>query len=517
MGLLNMDLDIQFDIGKGSGFKVVVLLAILGVVIVLQKLYLTYLSYKWKCGSIIKVDQDYFGLITAKTLFNHRNQGIDLQEQRNRFLKYNTDTLKVTILGNELVYTYNLENIKAIVNHQFNDFSIGYRYKAFRPLLGDGIFATEGPKWKIAKQVLRPQFTREQVSDLDHLEVHIQHYKNKINSFKGSQFDIQDVMLKLTLDASTDFLFGESVGSLQKDEYSMGKYTFELAFNKVQQYIFARSILQRFYWIYNPKDFQECLAVIHTFTDIYVDKALSLSPEELEAKSAQNYTFLYELVKVTRDKKILHDHLLNIMLAGRNTTLALLSSLMLELSRKPECYEKLKADVYQHFGGGDSEVRLEDITIESMKKCNYLRYCVNEALRLYPSVPQNFRCTKKSITLPRGGGPDGLQPIFLKKGQAVFMSFYSLQRAEEFYGKDANEFNPDRWSSIKNASAFMPFLAGPRICLGQQFAITEASYIILRTCQMFPDIKCFETEYPPRILANATMKLRDGAMISLNS
>lgn len=512
--MLGADIDTKLDEFKGP-IRIASIIAIIFIWALVRRLYYLYLKSTWKCGATVQVDQDYFGIKTAKTLFNQRNQGTDLQEQRKRFIDYNTDTLKVTLLGNELVYTYNLENTKAIVNHQFEDFSIGYRYKAFKPLLGDGIFATEGPKWKAAKQALRPQFTRDQISDLNHLEIHVQHFKNKVNSFEGKPLDVQELMLKLTLDASTDFLFGESVGSLQKNDYSMGKYTFELAFNKVQQYIFARSILQSLYWTYNPKDFQECLEVIHSFTDIYVAKALSLSPQELETKSKQSYTFLYELVKVTRDKKILHDHLLNIMLAGRNTTLALLSSLMLELARNPECYEKLKADVYQHFGGGDTEVRLQDITVESMKKCDYLKFCINEALRMYPSVPQNFRCAKRATTLPTGSGPDGKDKTFLKKGQAVFMSFYSLQRAEEFYGKDANEFNPDRWRTLKSNPAFMPFLSGPRICLGQQFATTEASYIILRICQMFPNIQTFETEYPPRILANATMKMRDPVTISL--
>ncbi|EGV61726.1 hypothetical protein PSN45_000416 [Yamadazyma tenuis] len=489
------------------------LTAVLAVVLIAQQLYHRYLARKWACGDILKVDQDYFGIWQARKLFADRNDGVDLQEQRNRFNRYHTETFRETLIGRELYYTSNLENIKAIVNFQFNDFSIGYRYPAFKPLLGDGIFATEGHKWKVAKEVLRPQFVREQIRDLDHLEVHIKNMAAIINNTHGQVFDIQDLFLRLTLDASTDFLFGESVSSLTKSEYEMGKYTFESAFNKVQKYIFARSILQSLYWTYNPKDFRECLNVIHTFTDTFVQKALSLTPEELDAKSKKNYTFLYELVKITRHRKTVHDHLLNIMLAGRNTTSALISSLMLELARNPECYEKLKKDVFENFGDGSD---LSCVTVESMKKCNYLRYCINEALRMYPSVPQNFRCAKTATTLPRGGGPDGQDKIFLKKGQAVFMSFYTLQRSELYYGKDANEFNPDRWATIKNPGAFMPFLSGPRICLGQQFAIAEASYTILRIAQMFPNIKSFETEYPPRISANATMKLRDGVMVSLS-
>lgn len=484
------------------------------VLVFLQKLYNYFLYRKWNCKSVTKIDQDFFGIWHAKKLFDDRNNGIDLQEQRKMFMDYDKETVSRTLIGRELYFTCNLENIKAIVNFQFNDFSIGYRHPAFKPLLGDGIFATEGPHWRASKEALRPQFVREQIRDLNHLEVHIQNFAAKIRQFEGRPFDIQELFLKLTLDASTDFLFGESVNSLIKEDYEVGKYTFESAFNKVQKYIFARSLLQSLYWLYNPRDFRECLEVIHNFTATFVDKALALTPAEIEERSSKNYTFLYELIKITRDRKAVHDHLMNIMLAGRNTTSALISATMLELARNPECYEKLKTDVYQHFGDGET-ANVQDITIESMKKCDYLRWTINEGLRMYPSVPQNFRCAKKPTTLPTGGGPDGKGKIFIKKGQAVYMSFYALQRSEKFYGKDANEFNPDRWATIKNPGAFMPFLSGPRICLGLQFAIAEASYTILRIAQMFPNIKSFETQYPPPILANATMKLRDGVHISL--
>lgn len=497
--------------------KVILILAsaLLALIFCVKKLHSLYLSNKWNCQEVLRIKHDYFGIQNARKLFAYRNEGRDLQMQRNLFIDYNTETLRQTLLGKDLIYTCSIENIKAVVNHQFEDFSIGYRHEAFKPLLGDGIFATEGPKWKIAKTVLRPQFTRNQISDLHNLEIHVKNFAARIREFKGEKFDVQDLVLKLTLDASTDFLFNESVGSLTSQDYVSGGYTFEEAFNKVQKYIFARGLLQSLYWIYNPKDFRECLDVIHTFTHSFVEKALKMTSSEIEDKIAKSggYVFIYELVKITRDPKILHDHLLNIMLAGRNTTSALISSLILELARNPQVYEKLKNEVYLHFGDNEN-CDLDSINIDTMKKCNYLRHVVNEGLRLYPSVPQNYRCAKKNTTLPTGGGADGSKKVFIEKGQVVFMSFYSLQRSERFYGKDANEFNPDRWESIKNPGGFMPFLSGPRICLGQQFAITEASYIILRFCQLFPNLKSFETEYPPRILANATMKLRDGVFVS---
>lgn len=496
--------------------KIFYYLAAVICLLAFQNLYYKYLAKKWNCSPIIKVKQDLLGFKQGKILFENRNKGTDLQEARNLFLQYNTDTLSQRIFGRRIFFTCNIDNIKAIVHHQFNDFNIGYRHEAFKPLLGDGIFATEGNIWRHSKEMLRPQFTRDNISNLHHLENHVQNFALKVKENNGTKFDIQELVLKFTLDSSTEFLFGESVNSLVKEEYSMGKYTFETAFNKVQKYIFARTLLQSFYWVYNPNDFKECLEVVHSFTNFFVTKALSLSPKQLEEHSSTNYNFMYELIKVTRDKKLVHDSLINIMLAGRNTTAALISSIILELARNPDIYEKLKKDVAEHFGEGDN-VQFDKITIQSMKQCNYLRYVINEGLRLYPSVPQNFRVAKRSITLPKGGGANGEDKIFLKKGQTIFMSFYALQRQEKYYGKDANEFNPDRWENIKNPGAFMPFLAGPRICLGQQYATTEASYLIMRFAQLFSKIELHEDCYPPPISANATMKLRDGVWISVKT
>ena len=66
---------------------------------------------------------------------------------------------------------------------------------------------------------------------------------------------------------------------------------------------------------------------------------------------------------------------------------------------------------------------------------------------------------------------------------------YSLHRRKEVYGEDAEEFNPERWESLKlSAWDFLPFNGGPRICLGQQYALIEASFTLIRILQRFQDI-----------------------------
>lgn len=118
---------------------------------------------------------------------------------------------------------------------------------------------------------------------------------------------------------------------------------------------------------------------------------------------------------------------------------------------------------------------------------------LSTALRLYPVVPINLRSANKDTFLPVGGGPDGKDPVFVPKGQEVMYSVYSMHRLPEVYGPDATEYRPERWANLKPGWAYIPFNGGPRICIGQQFALTEAGYTIARIVRHFKSIESRDT------------------------
>lgn len=481
-----------------------------------------WLSRKWGCKEPTK-GGDLLGIETLMSVIKSRRNGTLPDLQKSNYVKYNADTIKTNMLHKQIIHTKNAENVKAIVSTQFDDFSLGKRPEFFKPLLGNGIFASEGERWRHSRNMLKPQFVREQVAHVQSLEPHIQIFAKHISKHDGAVFDIQHLFHRLTIDAATEFLFGESVESLRDASVGFdpaetdfdGKSGFDEAFTIVQTYLALRAVAQDFYFLVNTKEFRENVARIHKFAEHYVRKALETSQEVLDSKSKDGYVFLYELVKQTRDPKILQEELLSIMIAGRNTTASLLSFLFFELSRNPEIWNKLKKEVHEHFGDGDN-ARLDQITFESMKKCTYLKWVLNETLRMYPSVPQNFRVAKKNTTLPRGGGEDGQSPVFISKGRFVLYTTYSMHRLEDYYGKDADVFRPERWEHLRNIGwAYMPFSSGPRICLGQQFALTEASYVTVRLVQMFQNLESQDPVYPPPKLANATMRHLEGVFVTL--
>ncbi|KAK9490791.1 cytochrome P450 [Lipomyces doorenjongii] len=446
------------------------------------------------------------------------------------------NTFGTKVFGQRNHWTIEPENIKAILATKFNDFGLGTRYDAFLPFLGEGIFTLDNEGWAHSRMMLRPQFKRQQVSDISMLEPHVRNLMSCLARSQAESCDIQELFYRLTLDSATEFLFGESVQSLRLTPESgdqqtdnifvvvsdAGKRGFTDAFNYCQEVLAIRAIMRSFCWLLNPKDFRDTTAVAHKFVDYYVNKALDAYHDgvaKIEEMTAGRYIFLYSLVQETQDPKALRDQSLNILLAGRDTTAGLLSWTFYLLASHPRVFEKLRNEIVEKFGEKVNSPGKSQISFETLKSTLYLRYVLNEVLRLYPSVPLNYRCAVRDTVLPVGGGPDGKSPVLIRKGDTVVYSVYVMHRRKDFFGDDADEFIPERWAEGKSWSwEYLPFNGGQRICLGQQYALTEAGYTIVRLLQEFDTLESTEppeTEGFPLKRAMLTMSKATGVHIKL--
>ena len=223
----------------------------------------------------------------------------------------------------------------------------------------------------------------------------------------GASVRADDLFFRFTLDAATDFLLGKSVNSMVT-----GQSDFAEAFAHVQNTQATIARTAPMHWLVPRKKFLANLKVIDNFINQYIDRALQLSPDELEkvSKSDEEYTFLHALASYTRDRKVLRDQLIAVLLAGRDTTAVTLSWMFYELSRHPQVVEKLQQEIEQFVG------RERPPTYDDLKSMRYLQHTLNETLRLYPVVPYNIRVALKDTVLPRGGGPDGTEPMGIAKG-----------------------------------------------------------------------------------------------------
>ncbi|KAL1956489.1 hypothetical protein VTO42DRAFT_7287 [Malbranchea cinnamomea] len=450
-----------------------------------------------------------FGLRLGWFMRQRGKEGTILQTIQERFRDYG-NTMYLTIVGEKVINSCDPENIKTVLSLKFSDWHLPpSRKKPSIPLLGEGIFMSDGAHWEHSRAMLRPSFTRSQVADLNIFERHIQVLISAIPT-DGSTVDLQDLFFDLTLDTSTEHLFGKSADTLSDRLAGVTGENFSDFFTHCMHWIGQRV---RFGFLAGPVDakYRRGQKFIHNFADRFVQQALAKyhavqSGVVTEKKPEERYVFLDELVKQTQDPLVLRSEALNILLAGRDTTASLLGALWHTLARRPDAWAKLQAEV--------DDLNGRKPTFEEMKNMKYLRYCINETLRLYPVVPGNSRIAIRDTVLPRGGGPDGKSPIFVPKGTNFAYSVYAMHRREDLYGPDAAEFKPERWETIRPGWEYLPFNGGPRICLGQQFALTEASYTTVRLMQNFRTIECRDPN-PWREMITLTCASYHGTKVAL--
>ncbi|KAK2595477.1 hypothetical protein QQS21_006817 [Conoideocrella luteorostrata] len=420
-----------------------------------------------------------------------QEQGQRLQEREGRVVG---TTILVIPFFKHLLFTTDPQNIQTMLALKFKDFGLGVnRTENFKPLLGNGIFAANGKQWEHSRALLRPQFVRSQVSDLDLEEAHVKNMMSVLDRHLGHDgwtctIDVQVLFFRLTLDSATEFLFGESVNSqidLQTNITSSGKDddSFAYAFDRSQYILSVAARLGNNYWLMHTPELSRMVERVHKFVDYFVQKAMSTSPE----KKSDHYIFLHALAEQTQDPTELRSQLLNILLAGRDTTASLLGWFFHTMAdeRYQPIYKRLRKIILDEFGTYSNP---REITFEKMKACQYLQWCINEALRLYPVVPMNVRTALTDTTLPTGGGPDGKSPVYVPKGTDVAYSVYIMHRRTDLWGDDSALFKPERWENRKPGWDYLPFNGGPRICIGQQFALTEIGYVLVRMMQRIDDI-----------------------------
>jgi cytochrome P450 len=120
-------------------------------------------------------------------------------------------------VGERVILTADPENIKAILATQFKDYGKGEQFrKDWHTFLGNGIFTTDGQLWHNSRQLIRPQFVKDRLSDIEIFEEHAQVMMSKMG--QGQEIDTLDLMFRFTLDSITHFLLGHSVDSLQNPQ-----------------------------------------------------------------------------------------------------------------------------------------------------------------------------------------------------------------------------------------------------------------------------------------------------------
>ena len=304
-----------------------------------------------------------------------------MAHNRARYLENGNNT-HLKFFLTDMMQTIEPENLKTMMALDFKKWGLGDRRKdAFVPLLGHGIFTTDGAAWHNSRELLRPNFVRSQVGDLATFELHIGQLIKAVPR-DGSTVNLQDLFFMLTMDSATDFLFGESTNCLTP-QVDRDNIRFAEAFNRSQAAIAEMSRTGKIgEWLRGSLTAQD-RKFCQDFVDKFVRKGLEyrrmLDAGKLIEKADDRYVFLNELVKRTTDPVQLRSELLNVLLAGRDTTASLLSDTWFVLARRPDIWAKLREEV-DALGGAKP-------TFGQIKEMKYLKWVFNECKHSIDNPP----------------------------------------------------------------------------------------------------------------------------------
>ncbi|EGO22856.1 hypothetical protein SERLADRAFT_471322 [Serpula lacrymans var. lacrymans S7.9] len=439
------------------------------------------------------------------------------------FEEYQCTTLNTRFLWTDNIISMDQEHSKYVLSTGFSHFWRGTAQKErLENFLGDGIFNRDEEQWRMHRAMARPFFARDRISDFELFEKHTHHTLAILSNIasSGRPCDVQDLYARFTIDASSEFLFGQNLNTLCgklpvpgcEDMSAKGTATndswgsFVQAFEAVQQIVTLRGRTGNIWPLFELFEDKTApyVKAINQWIDPLVQNTLSHKAAMQKAgvqSNLQDKTFLQHLADSTEDAGVIRDQLLNILLAARDTTACLLTYVTYFMAVYPDVTRKLRQEVLDNCGQ-------EAPTYENIKRLRYMKAVIDETLRLYPPVPINQRQSRPtSCTLP---SPDptypseSRQPLYMPKTTTFFYSTLLMQRNKTLWGPDADEFDPERWIDPEKLSKFTanpmmyaPFSAGPRICIGQNYAFNEAMFFLVRLLQRF-DTFTLATDAQPK-------------------
>lgn len=276
-----------------------------------------------------------------------------------------------------VVFTVEAENVKTVLATNFKDYELpAARKRAFYPLLGFGIFTNDGADWKHSRELIRPNFSRDQVADLDNFEEHLSIMIDAIPKDGKTTVDLQDLFFGLTIDTASEFLFGESTDVLlgRDSPESRANLDFAEAWHRSQ--LEVQNHIRSSFFYRAPKQSKKDIKIVNDYVGKYVQQGLRYrkdfirDPERSTSKNGR-YVFMHELVKAIDDPVRIRDEMLNVLLAGRDTTASLLGNMWFTLARRPDIWDKLRREINETLHG-------KRPSFEQLKEMKYLKAVINE-------------------------------------------------------------------------------------------------------------------------------------------
>ncbi|KAM6584626.1 hypothetical protein CsatB_011628 [Cannabis sativa] len=405
-------------------------------------------------------------------------------------------TFRLLAPGHSEVYTTDPRNIEHVLKTNFDKYSKGQTNQLIvTDLLGHGIFAVDGDKWKQQRKLASFEFSTRVLRDFSCsvFRENANKLVGAVSGLSGRVFDMQDLFMRCTLDSIFKVGFGVELNCLEGSNKEGS--AFMKAFDESNALTYGRYVdpiweLKRYFSIGSEAALKKNIKVIDDFVNQLIKNKRNLLAQNQDCHVKEDILsrFLMESQKDPEqmNDKYLRDIILNFMIAGKDTSANTLSWFFYMLCKNPLIQEKIAQEVRDFVG--DKNIKytvndfIENITDAALDQMHYLHAALTETLRLYPVVPINGRCADIDDTLP-----DGFK---VKKGDGVYYISYAMGRMPHLWGEDAEEFRPERWLvngifQPESPFKFIAFHGGLRICLGKDFAYRQMKILSIALLRFF--------------------------------
>ena len=357
-------------------------------------------------------------------------------------------------------FLYHPVDIEYVLSTNAKNFvkSMSLHSNFFQRLVGNGLLTSEGEFWRRQRRLAQPGFHRQRISS--YAEVMVEYARRLISSWRpGDERDIHRDMLRLSLEIVVKTLFNSNVS---EDADRVERVMSELVKP------FASQATLR--WIVNNRLPTRAHRRFHQLA-AEIDEIIYRIIGERRA-SGRDEGDLLSMLLAAQDEdgsqmsdKQLRDEVITLFLAGQETTALTLSWTWYLLAQHPEVEKKFHEEIDQLLDGNAP-------TIADVPRLKYTEMIAKESMRLYPP---GYGIGREAIEACEIGG------YRVPAKTQVFMFQWATQRDPRFF-ENPDEFCPDRWTEELTSTlpkyAYFTFGGGPRICIGNTFAMMEIILVL---------------------------------------
>lgn len=348
-------------------------------------------------------------------------------------------------------------------------------FRVLRPILGEGLLLAEGKAWKNQRRTLAPAFAPRAIPLLvPHMLAATDDAIDALRAQTGVPVDLREAMQRLALDIAGRTMFSFEI---EKHGAALRGFVNEYGDRLAQPRFF--DLLLPPGWP-SPQDISRALFRRRwtRFMQTLIAERRAMASKMANTADAGEAAprDLFDLMVAARDPETgeaftdeqLGDQVSTMILAGHETTATALFWSLYLLSLDPATQEELAAEAKSAMAGG---------TLDATR-LTFTRAVLDETMRLYPPA---------FLIVRAAAGPDSVPGADIAKKDVVLISPWLLHRHEKLWDQP-NAFRPSRFlpgNPPPDRFAYLPFGVGPRVCIGAQFALTEATLALAKLIGTF--------------------------------